>query len=182
MCGVDPDKYFSSGILLMNLEEFRREKIVEKFIYLMNTYNFDVVDPDQAYLNFLCYGKVKHLPNGWNKQSLPTEPEGPLNIVHYALYKKPWQYDDVVNDNYFWHYANSSPLLDRIMAEKNGFTEEKKLAKDKANIDIVVHAEKIVNEVEKTFYNKLIKEGNWLEKIAFDANGECFMRENKVEA
>ena len=82
--GVNHRKYFSSGILLMNLEKFRECKIQDKFMYLISEYNFDVVDPDQAYLNFLCRDKVKYLPNGWNKQSLPTEAVGGLNIVHYA--------------------------------------------------------------------------------------------------
>jgi len=178
--GVVPaNKYFSSGILLMNLEEFRKCKIVEKFIYLMNTYNFETVDPDQAYLNFLCYGKVKHLPNGWNKQSFPTPCEGPLNIAHYALYKKPWQFDNVINEEHFWHYAKQSPFYEKIVADKEAFDEEKQKAKEAANINIVMHAEKILNN-EKTFYNCLLRDGNWLDKINFNEVGDCFVSDVKA--
>ena len=180
--GVDARKYFSSGILLMNLKEFRKQKIVEKFVYLMNTYNFDVIDPDQAYLNFLCYGKVKFLPNGWNRQSVPGDCEGPLNIAHYALYKKPWQYDNVINDEYFWHYAKQSPYYQQIIDIKSSFTGEKKLAKETANIGIVAHAGKIVESVENTFYNCLLKNGNWLENISFNEKGDCGATIEKIEA
>lgn len=181
--GVDVSKYFNSGILLMNLAEFRKQKIAEKFIYLMNTYNFDVIDPDQAYLNFLCQDKVRFLPNGWNKESVVGECEGPLNIVHYALYKKPWQYDNVINDEHFWNYAKQSPCYQQILDIKAGFDDEKKAAKEAANINIVVHAEKIINSVEKTFYNCLMRDGNWLDRIAFNENGECYeVEEKKVEA
>jgi lipopolysaccharide biosynthesis glycosyltransferase len=181
--GVNPaSKYFSSGILLMNLEEFRKQHIVDKFIYLMNTYNFDTVDPDQAYLNFLCYGKVKHLPNGWNKQSCPGECEGPLNIVHYALYKKPWQYDGVLNEEYFWKYAKESPCIDKIMDMKNSFTDEMKKAREEANVNIVVHAGEILKN-EKTFYNCLLRDGNWLDKVKFNEIGDCFVSDDaKIEA
>ena len=154
--GLNPRNYFNSGVLLMNLEAFRYHNIVEKFIYLMNTYNFDLVDPDQAYLNFLCNGRAKILPNGWNKEAVPAPLEGDLNIVHYALYKKPWQYDDVLNGEYFWHYAKQSPFYDIILKQKAEFTDEKRAAKDKANVAIVEHAEKII-KAPNTMYNILVK-------------------------
>lgn len=147
LCGVGivPEKYFNAGILVMNLKKFRQERICEQFMFLLDTYNFDVVDPDQAYLNVLCKDKVKYLPNGWNKESLPIKLEGNLNIVHYALYKKPWQYDDVANGEYFWQYAKQCSLYDKIIDIRNNFDSEKKKAKERANIEIVEHAVKIVN-------------------------------------
>ena len=54
---VDPDKYVNAGVLLMNLTEFRKNKIEEEFIRLISNYEFDLLDPDQAYLNYLCFGK-----------------------------------------------------------------------------------------------------------------------------
>ena len=95
--GVDPDKYVNAGVLLMNLKEFRRCNIEKRFVELMTKYDFDLLDPDQAYLNYLCQEKIHVLPNGWNKEPMPLACEGKKNIVHYALYKKPWQYDDVMD-------------------------------------------------------------------------------------
>ncbi|MBE5736346.1 MAG: glycosyltransferase family 8 protein [Clostridiales bacterium] len=168
VCGVEHGKYFNSGVLLMNLDKFRQEKLVEKFIYLINTYNFDVIDPDQAYLNVLTKGKVKILPNGWNKQSIDIPTEGDLNLVHYALYKKPWQYDDVINAEYFWQYAKESPFYHTILENKANFNDVKRAQKEKANIEIVEHAARLL-DVEKTFNNCLFKESNLLDKL--DLNG-----------
>lgn len=167
-CGIEHGKYFNSGVLVMNLEKFRQEKLVEKFIYLLNTYNFDIIDPDQAYLNVLCRNKVKYLPNGWNKQALDIPTEGNLNIIHYALYKKPWQYDDVINASYFWQYAKTSPFYERILDIKANFNDVKKAQKDSANIEIIEHAERIIG-IDKTFNNVLFKGANTLDKLELDS-------------
>lgn len=162
--GVEPEKYFNSGILLMNLKKFRQENIEERFIYLMNTYNFDVVDPDQAYLNVLCKDQVKYLPNGWNKGSLPNPLEGNLNIAHYALYKKPWQYDDVLNGEYFWQYANKCTLKHKIIEIKESFDDVKRAQKEQANVEIVEHALKIVDS-NKNMYKILFEKENLIDKL-----------------
>ena len=108
--GVDPNTYFNAGVLIISLEQFRKNDIENKFINLISEYDFDLLDPDQAYLNYLCFGKTHHLLNGWNKAPTGTPCEGEKNIVHYNLYKKPWQYDDVIDGEYFWQYASSSPF------------------------------------------------------------------------
>lgn len=166
-CGIIPERYFNSGILVMNLAQFRKSQILDKFAYLINTYNFDVIDPDQAYLNVLCKDRVTYLPTGWNKSSLPEKCEGPLNIAHYALYKKPWQHDNVLNGEYFWQYAEKSSFYDIIKERKANFTEEMIQKKEQANIEIVEHANKIIHS-EKTFYNCLFKEKNVLNELFSD--------------
>lgn len=164
--GVPREKYLQSGVLVMNLKEFRKRDVENKFVYLINKYNFDVIDPDQAYLTAMCYGSVKYLPNGWNKEAIPTPLQGKLNIVHYALYKKPWQYDDVLNQEYFWEYAKNSPFYDDILYIKNNFSEEQKKIKEKANIDIVEHAKRAINS-EYSFVNQVINgDKNWFNNLA----------------
>lgn len=152
--GVDPDGYVNSGVLLMNLAEFRRCKIEEKFVSLITKYDFDLLDPDQAYLNYLCLGKIHVLPNGWNKEPMTVACEGEKNIVHYALYKKPWQYDDVTDGEYFWHYAQKSPFYDEICRRKNNFGEAENLEKEATAREILEHAIKIVSS-EETFAARL---------------------------
>ena len=159
--GVEPEKYFNSGILVMNLKKFRELNICARFMYLIDTYNFDVVDPDQAYLNVLCKDKVKYLPNGWNKESLPLKLEGKLNIVHYALYKKPWQYDDVLNGEYFWKYAEKCGMYEKILKAKNDFDDTKRKQKEEANIEIVEHAVRIIN-ADKNMCKVLFQQDNFL--------------------
>lgn len=143
--GVNPSNYVNAGVMLINLKEFRKSNIEEKFIELITKYNFDLVDPDQAYLNYLCREKIFILPNGWNKASLPTPCEGQKNIVHYNLYKKPWQYDDVINGEHFWSYAQKSPFYKDIIKAKNSFTSNDATKNEQMAKDIIEHALRLVN-------------------------------------
>lgn len=142
--GVDPDTYFNAGILVISLDQFRKNRIEQKFIRLITEYDFDLLDPDQAYLNYLCFGKTHMLPNGWNKEPMALPCEGKKNIVHYALYKKPWQYDDVMDGEYFWHYAEKSPFYAQILQNKAAFTHRERMLKEAAAQDILLHAKKII--------------------------------------
>ncbi len=154
--GVDPDGYINAGVLLMNLKEFRKNKIEERFVNLITEYDFDLLDPDQAYLNYLCLGKIRVLPNGWNKESMPLDCEGEKNIVHYALYKKPWQYDDVIDGEHFWYYAEKSPFYEQICFRKKNFGEAEMAEKEATAQEILEHALKIT-ESEDTFSKRLCR-------------------------
>jgi len=176
--GIDPINYINSGILLMNMKKLREVNLAEQFMYVLSTYNVDVIDPDQAYINFLCRGHIKYLPNGWNKEAIDTPLQGDLNIVHYALYKKPWQYDDVINQEYFWQYAKLSPFYDEIVAKKNAFGEEQKAKKEKANIAIVEHGLKVIDS-DNTFKKVLLDNGDVLAGLVFTNEG--VFEKNKKE-
>lgn len=152
--GVDPNTYFNAGVLIISLEQFRKNDIENKFINLISEYDFDLLDPDQAYLNYLCYGKIYFLENGWNKEPMQIPLQGNKNIVHYALYKKPWQYDDVIDGEYFWKYAEKSPFYEEILKNKASFGEKEKKLKEAAATEILEHAEKIIAS-DYTFAKKL---------------------------
>ena len=152
--GVDPDGYVNAGVLLINLREFRNCQIEEQFIRLISEYDFDLLDPDQAYLNYLCLGKIHVLPNGWNKEPMPLPCEGNKNIVHYALYKKPWQYDDVLYGEYFWEYAEKSPYRADILDRKAAFGDKEKAEKAAMAKEILEHGIQIA-ESDYTFVTKL---------------------------
>lgn len=54
--GCDPDRYFNSGFLLMNLALMRRDRITEK---LLEACRVDYLEfPDQDALNMVCQGRV----------------------------------------------------------------------------------------------------------------------------
>ncbi len=152
--GVNPDTYINAGVLVINLAEFRKQKIEEKFVDLITSYDFDLLDPDQAYLNFLCKDKIHLLQNGWNKAPTPLPCDGKKQIVHYNLYKKPWQYDDIIDGEYFWQYAENSPFYDIICQRKDSFGEKERAEKDATATEILVHALKII-ESEETFAKRL---------------------------
>ena len=152
--GVCPDDYVNAGVLVIDLAKFRQYGIEERFTQLITTHEFDLLDPDQAYLNYLCRGKIKMLPTGWNKEPMSLPCEGKKNIVHYALYKKPWQYDDVIDGACFWRYADQSPFRDVIRARKAGFGEAERAEKEAIAKEILDHALKIVDS-EHTFAKTL---------------------------
>ena len=152
--GVNPDAYFNAGVLLISLEQFRKNDIEKKFIDLITEHDFDLLDPDQAYLNYLCFNKTFLLPNGWNKAPTEINCEGNKNIVHYALYKKPWQYDDVIDGEYFWEYAKRSPFYELILNRKSNFSEKEKTANDRMAQEIILHANRIVASND-TFVKRL---------------------------
>lgn len=152
--GLNPDDYVNAGVLLINLDQFRKNAIEQKFIRLITEYDFDLLDPDQAYLNYLCRNKIFALPNGWNKEPTESACDGKKNIVHYALYKKPWQYDDVIDGAYFWQYAERSPFYAQILERRGAFGEAERMQKEAASREILAHAIQIVNS-DETFYNKL---------------------------
>ena len=119
--GIEPKYYFNSGVLLMNLEEFKKQKIEEKFIYLLEKYNFDVVAPDQDYLNVLCKGKVK-----WDRMPNVDDSfdDDNLHLIHYNMFAKPWKYDNVLYQEHFWKYAQMTEFLEKINSFKELQSEE----------------------------------------------------------
>ena len=148
--GVAPDDYVNAGVLVIDLAEYRKNGIERRFVKLISEYDFDLLDPDQAYLNYLCKGKIEFLPNGWNKEPMPIACEGKKNIVHYALYKKPWQYDDVLDGEYFWSYAEGSPFYADILEKKASFDHAERMKKEMMAREIIEHAKRIVGS-EVTF-------------------------------
>ena len=130
--GVDSKKYINSGVLLMDFKKMREEEFVERFLYLLNTYDFDTVAPDQDYLNSMCYGRILHLDQIWNAMPTPTKKyvRNPM-IVHYNMFFKPWHYDGTMYEEFFWKYANESSFLKDIQHEKRNFTRWDKKGDEK---------------------------------------------------
>lgn len=156
--GIDPDQYINAGVLVINLAEYRKKRIEEKFIEMITRHDFDLLDPDQAYLNYLCQNQILMLPSGWNKEPTLLPCEGEKNIVHYALYKKPWQYDDVIDGEFFWHYAEKSPFYPQILQNRAAFTDAQKAEKEAAAQQILEHA-KVIVQSDYTFAKQI----NWSE-------------------
>jgi len=152
--GVDHSKYFNSGVLLMNLEEYRKQKIQERFVFLLIKHNFETAAPDQDYLNVLCEGKVKYIDKGWDKMSTDKNFDGKLNLVHYNNFRKPWLYDDVPYGEYFWEYAKQTDFYNQIISIKKSFTPEMDQAKVQGAIKLVEMTKQIVAS-DKNFYKVL---------------------------
>lgn len=143
--GIPRDKYINSGVLLMNSKKLRELKIDEKFLDLYTKYGFDVIAPDQDYINSMCYGHIKYLSDIYDAMPNPNnkEVENPA-IIHYNLFLKPWQYENVQYYDYFWKYAKFTPYYDEILEIKNSYTDEDR-KKDSEWMDLMVsRAESLV--------------------------------------
>lgn len=130
--GTNRFKYINSGVLLMNFEKMREEEFVEHFLYLLNTFDFDTVAPDQDYLNAMCRGRIVFLDAIWNAMPTPTQERirNPM-IVHFNLFFKPWHYDGTMYEEHFWKYANESTFLKDIQREKKAFSRWDKKGDEK---------------------------------------------------
>ncbi len=124
---ADYRNYFNAGILLMNLDEFRKFDFQNKFLYLLETIKFTVAQ-DQDYLNRLCKGKVKIIDKAWDTMPIGNETleEKDVKIVHYNLADKPWHYDNIKYKEYFWKYAKKTEYYNEICKIKENYSEEER--------------------------------------------------------
>ena len=158
MIGIEPVKYFNSGVLLMNLDEFRKDKIEEKFLHLLSKFNFDVICPDQDYLNYLCKDKVKYLDKGWDRMPLKDDAfdDNNLHLIHYNNFQKPWNYDDILYENIYWECAKKSNCYKEIMDMKGKYTKED-IKKDNDGFVNLVNQAKRISSSDFTFKKMLDK-------------------------
>ena len=122
---ADYNNYFNAGIIVMNLDELRKFKFHEKFMYLLSTVKFTVAQ-DQDYLNRLCKGRVKIVPDTWDRMPCMKDdiPREKLNIIHYNLSFKPWHFDNILYEEIFWEYAKKTEFYDQLKKEKQRYTEQ----------------------------------------------------------
>ncbi len=128
---ADYNKYFNAGVIVMNLKELRKYKFEEKFIYMLGKIRFEVAQ-DQDYLNRLCKGRVKMIDYSWNRMPIMGKRDGDINLIHYNLGAKPWYFDDVLYQEYFWKYAEKTEFYNEIKEIGAKYTDADK-EKDDAN-------------------------------------------------
>ena len=149
--GVGGRNYVNSGVLLMNMKKLREVSMGRRFLELFHKYHFDSVAPDQDYINAMCKGKIFYLPKEWDTMPNENEPEIPNpKLIHYNLFSKPWNYDDIQYEDYFWKYAKESDYYEEILAEKEAFDDAKREEEQKMLEGMLENAARIMKE-EVTF-------------------------------
>jgi lipopolysaccharide biosynthesis glycosyltransferase len=102
--GMSPGaKYFNAGVLLIDLDKWRLNKISERAFNYVHSYRDVIQMEDQEALNAVLYGAWKELPIQWNWQieykkqrerTLPSTERAVAekrNIVHFTTAEKPWR-------------------------------------------------------------------------------------------
>lgn len=88
-------KYFNSGVLLINLEYWRKNDIENKLLNFVKENIDNIKTGDQEVLNRVLNNEVKILDDTWNVQSSNfTNRSSYINhpkIIHYVSENKPWK-------------------------------------------------------------------------------------------
>jgi lipopolysaccharide biosynthesis glycosyltransferase len=115
------NKYINSGVVLFNLDYWRKNKLFEKYIKYVK--NNNPYFPNQDTTNFICYKKIKTVSPKWNAQifsetrKLPETYSGLFKainnpyIIHFLTREKPWHpYTKSYPDkHYYFDYLKLTP-------------------------------------------------------------------------
>ena len=133
----EPYTYFQAGVLLLNLEEFRKTYTTKQILDFAVSENWQLLDQD--ILNELCEGRVKFLSMNWNvmvdyagvriSEIIPLAPRN-LNlmyhearkspyIIHYAGAQKPWFEPAMDFGDEFWKYARDTVYYEIMLYRMN---------------------------------------------------------------
>lgn len=113
--------YFNAGMLLINLDYWRKNKSYNRFIECIVKYQNEIVFHDQDVLNICFWDKKKWLPLSYNFQSsfihlaeyrtdystIANEIEATKYdpaIIHYVSSSKPWNVDCFFGYRGAWRY------------------------------------------------------------------------------
>ena len=129
VCGINRNKYFNSGVLLINCHRWRKMMVAERFVDLLSVYKFRLVQ-DEDYLNVLCKDNIKMIPLSWNKTAYKNDNfnEADLNLIHWKINWRPWKYRDVLWEETFWKYAKMTDFYDDLIKMRDSRTDEQKKA------------------------------------------------------
>lgn len=114
--------YICAGVLLMNLEKLRNEKMVEKFYSFIEKNEGNLPQHDQNVINAVCYQKIGLIPP---KYGIPDYVDSKKNAIDYL--------NDIINDNKYKkedlieavdnpsiiHFISSKPQLNSNPQKKN---------------------------------------------------------------
>ncbi len=109
--------YVNAGVLLINLQKWRMDKVEELFLHLSAEYGRHFLFPDQDLLNIAFSSTMVRLNCRWNvpidimKNFSLLRPVDPY-IIHWAGERKPWNGTvDEFGESIFWHYASLTPFF-----------------------------------------------------------------------
>lgn len=134
--GVENDHYICAGVMLINLEELRKDGALEKFNRFMDKNNSSLIQHDQTVINVVYADKIGILPpeygffNSYATQELAekycTKLKYPnkytkeemnyalnnLSVLHCIV--KPWKFFDIYFADSWWEYAQKTDYYDEI--------------------------------------------------------------------
>lgn len=122
---AEKHRYFNAGVLLVNLEAWRRNGFVERAKNLLCGGELQLDYADQDVLNVLCCGRTTYLPFRYNLQeamlrryvpemsdearSKIVESLSSPAVIHFTYILKPWTYESFhPYRSLFYHYFDQT--------------------------------------------------------------------------
>lgn len=125
LLGIDKQHwYFNSGVVLMNLEEFRKIDLPDIVSQYADKYFHAIESPDQDALNFICQGRTLYFHPRynmnysvekdvaaitWGRKEVEEAKQKPV-IIHYIGPVKPWSARCIHPRRMdWWNYLEHTP-------------------------------------------------------------------------
>ena len=84
--------YFNSGVMLMNLDELRKQNFSQRAVEFLGVWKSDYRFHDQSAMNFLLHEHLEKLPEYWNRSSwcFDAQQDNDLDCVLHYTSCAPW--------------------------------------------------------------------------------------------
>jgi lipopolysaccharide biosynthesis glycosyltransferase len=84
--------YFNCGVMLMDLDQLRRQHFFESAVDLLNRWSGKYRFWDQSAINFLLHGQIDDLPEHWNRAAwrFDAQKNNDLDCVLHYTTSAPW--------------------------------------------------------------------------------------------
>ncbi len=116
-------KYCNAGVLLINLEKWRKDNLKNKFFKYINEHADKIVWADQDVINVVCQTGIEYIDQRWNTQL--TDYSGGITddfrdvgangyIMHFISNKKPWGNKYSKWSKYWYRYIKRTPWKNKI--------------------------------------------------------------------
>jgi lipopolysaccharide biosynthesis glycosyltransferase len=123
-------KYFNAGVLIFNLTELRKSKVLDDAVELYHAHEKEIIFQDQDILNILFCDRTYTLPLRWNindfmftysyirpSYDVDDARKAVLDpgIIHFSGRIKPWD-TRCVNPlaGWYWYYRNTTPWRESL--------------------------------------------------------------------
>ena len=120
--GIKDRNYFNAGVLIIDYQQWLKEKVGEKLIYNLSSNKEDLKYWDQDLLNIYFEGNFIELDNYLNfkvylnennfKYTFSHEEEDRAMFLHYSGKFKPWSLKGALNKNSKFYHSKYKKLYD----------------------------------------------------------------------
>ena len=113
----DVDKYYNTGVVLIDVQEFNKVNGFKKTQEAINTHNF--IFQEQCALNYVFKDSICTLDSLWNVETFNdmrnSYNQEEIKIIHYPGLGKPWVYPAMEMGDIWWAYARKTPFYEEIL-------------------------------------------------------------------